>query len=77
LGPYFKLDIHEAELEDGDQILLITDGVNKVFHPLEAAQVVRESGEIVKGASELVRLSRLRGSPDDITVMVVEWEEED
>jgi PPM family protein phosphatase len=76
LGTYLEIDVEQISWEDSDRILLISDGVTKVFNPLEAGEFVDEFGDIGQAASELVRQSRLKGSIDDITVLLLELEEE-
>jgi PPM family protein phosphatase len=75
LGSYLEIDGEQVNWEDSDRILLISDGVTKVFNPLEAAEFVDEFGDIGQAASELVRQSRLKGSIDDITALLLELEE--
>ena len=74
-GPDLQIDLTQHHLEESDRILLVSDGVTKVYHPIEAAMVVEEHNDISKGAAELARRSRARGSKDDITVLLIEVEE--
>ena len=75
IGPGLELEIKRASLEDEDLILLLTDGVTKAFHILDAAKMVlnryERTGSCATAISELVELSRRRGSSDDITALVV------
>lgn len=74
-GPELQIDLTQYKVEESDRLLLVSDGVTKVFHPAEAAMVVEEYSDISKGAAELTRRSEARGSHDDITVMLIELEE--
>jgi serine/threonine protein phosphatase PrpC len=74
LGPNLKIDSCRLTLEDGDRILIFSDGVTKVMHPATAVDIVCESNDIADAATRLVRLSRLKGSPDDITVLMTRVE---
>lgn len=76
MGRFLEIDIDRIEWEDSDRILLLTDGVTKVFNPLEAAEFVEDFGDIGQASAELVRQSRLKGSIDDITVVLLEIEED-
>ena len=42
LGPSLKIDVDHFTIEESDRILLLSDGVTKVFHPSEAAKFVEE-----------------------------------
>ena len=74
-GPLLQIDLTHHQVEESDRILLVSDGVTKVYHPAEAALVVEEYNDISKGAAELARRSKARDSHDDITVMLIELEE--
>ena len=79
LGPNLKVEPEQRQLQEFDMILLFSDGVSKVYHPIEAADVIvnemEDHDDISRAAKELARLSRARGSPDDITVLLIEKEE--
>jgi serine/threonine protein phosphatase PrpC len=74
LGQNLKIDSCRLTLEDGDRILLFSDGVTKVMHPVTAVDVVCGIDDMAEAATRLVRLSRLKGSPDDITVLMMRVE---
>ena len=75
IGSGLKIEISRAALQDDDLILLLTDGVTKAFHITDAAKMVLEryerTGSCATAISELVELSRRRGSVDDITALLV------
>jgi serine/threonine protein phosphatase PrpC len=75
LGEKLEIDIDKFTMGEFDRILILSDGVTKVFHPIEAADKVEEYDDIYRGARELARLSQTRGSTDDITVLLVEKQE--
>ncbi len=62
-------------MEESDKILLLSDGVTKVFHPMEAADFIEEYEDISTAVKGLAQRSQVRGSTDDITVMLIEIEE--
>jgi serine/threonine protein phosphatase PrpC len=79
-GDTLAIETSEHVLEEGDVIILATDGVIKGRTELS----VREIGACVgkeylrspeHAATELCRLAEKRGSQDDITSMVIEVEE--
>lgn len=75
IGAELKLEITRTTLEDDDLILLLSDGVTKAIQTLEASKLVlnryERTGCIATAISELVELSRRRGSTDDITALVI------
>jgi PPM family protein phosphatase len=75
LGPSLQIDVQQFSLEEGDRILLVSDGVTKAFHPEEAASVINQFDDKGRAVTELVQRSMRRGSTDDITALLVEIEE--
>ncbi len=81
LGRRLEIEVKSERLEEGDLILLVSDGVTKAFSTTEAANLVLEiynkTGDIGFAAQELVTRSRSKKSVDDITVMLIEVEEDE
>ena len=61
-------------VEELDRVLLLSDGVTKVIHPLEAAETVKRHDDIGRAAKTLAQQAFQKGSIDDITVLVIEVE---
>ena len=75
-GPDLQIDIAQFSLEESDRILLFSDGVTDAYSdPIDAAAAVEKHDDICRASADLVRHSRLRGSQDDITVILIEVEE--
>lgn len=76
LGRRLEIEVKSERLIDGDLILLVSDGVTKVFSTTEAANLVQavydKTGDIGSAAQELVERSRGKKSADDITAMLIE-----
>lgn len=76
LGVTLEIDVGTCPVEEGDLILLLSDGVTKAYSTTEAANLVREiydrTGDIAAAAEELVTRSRSKKSSDDITALVIE-----
>ena len=76
LGRRLEIEVKSERLEEGDLILLISDGITKVLSTTEAANLVLETFEKTKdtgmAVQELVTRSRSKKSVDDITAMVIE-----
>lgn len=79
LGEPLSIDVQSCSVEEGDLILLMSDGVTKAYSTTAAANLVREiygkTGDAAAAAEELVTRSRGRKSNDDITAMVIEFED--
>ena len=76
LGRYLKIETTTLVLVEGDLILLVSDGVTKVYSTTEAANLVQEmfdkTGDSAIAVQELVTRSRSKKSVDDITAMLIE-----
>jgi protein phosphatase len=68
-------DVHVAEvpLEEGDLLLLTTDGVHGVFDDEHLERLVREGGEPEALAAALVNTALDRGSRDNCTAIVARY----
>lgn len=75
LGNQLEIDFEKHELIQGDRLVLLSDGVTSAVDLQEAADVINEYDDSGWGASVLGRLSQLKGSTDDITVMIIDIEE--
>ncbi len=70
------LDLEIVELRDGDTFVLCSDGLDKEMTPEEIAEVVARDND--RPVSEvLVDIALSRGSRDNITVIVVDIEQQD
>jgi PPM family protein phosphatase len=76
MGRKLEIEVKSERLEEGDLILLFSDGVSKAYSTTEAANLVLEifdkTGDSGTAAQELVIRSRSKRSADDITAMVIE-----
>lgn len=81
LGRKLEIEVKSEQLEDGDLVLLMSDGVTKVFSTTEAANLVQEiynkTGDVGEAVQELVVRSRSKKSIDDITALVLVIMDED
>ena len=75
LGSSLRIDVNSFAVKEMDRILILSDGVTKIFHPTEAARLAEELSDNGRAVEELVRQSRVRGSRDDITALLVEIED--
>lgn len=66
-----KADMYQLELQEGDIIILCTDGLYDKVNAKEFYQVFTNKVKIQDGCDELVRLAISRESKDNITVLAL------
>ena len=65
-------DVFEVELEEGDIVLMCSDGLTNMLEDNTIEKVVRENADDLQTASEtLVKLANQNGGKDNITVIIV------
>jgi serine/threonine protein phosphatase PrpC len=62
-------------LKESDWILLMSDGITKVKHPIEAAAMLNEYRDISGAVNAIATVAQAVGSNDDITALLVEVSE--
>ncbi len=77
IGPNLTIETTEVQVEAFDRLLLMSDGVTKRIPAEAAGELVMQHERIDVAATELARRARALGSTDDITVMLVEFQEEE
>jgi serine/threonine protein phosphatase PrpC len=74
--PELQVDLQVHKIELGDTLLLCSDGLTTMLPDDEITRVIRESGpDIEKTAQALVDEANERGGEDNITVLLVRFEE--
>jgi serine/threonine protein phosphatase PrpC len=75
LGMQLELEVTSEKVSEGDMILLVSEGITKVFNTLDAANIVLEilnnTNNPAEAVRELVTRSRKRKSIDDVTAMLI------
>lgn len=61
------------ELEDGDCLVLCTDGLTNLVEDQEILSVVHNTADLQKACNKLVDMARKRGGHDNITVIAAEF----
>jgi protein phosphatase len=71
------VDVHttEAELSEGDVILLCSDGLHGLVPEAEMAATISSGQPLPDKAARLVQLARSAGGPDNISVVLVTFEQ--
>jgi protein phosphatase len=71
--PSFRLDLLHFEVREGDRILVCSDGINLLLSDQVLARIVREHTP-AEAAAHLVAAANERGSPDNVTAVVLHVE---
>jgi protein phosphatase len=72
LEPAVDVDITELEVEDGDRILLCSDGLTAMLDDPTIAEILGDNDDPGTAAEALVDAANERGGDDNITVVVVD-----
>jgi PPM family protein phosphatase len=70
-----ELDLASFEVEPGEKWLLCSDGLTAVLRDSDIETVLRETADLQRCVDILVELTLAGGSPDNVTVAVIEIEE--
>lgn len=71
-----RVDAFDVELEDGDRVLLCSDGMTAIASDDEIADLLRAGDDPTTTAEELVALANRVGGPDNTTVVVLDISED-
>ena len=72
-----EVDLFEVELEEGDYILLCSDGLSNMVDNTDLFRLSFLPGSLEKKAEAMVTLANERGGRDNISVVLVEIEPEE
>lgn len=67
-----KIDFFTVELEEGDMVLMCTDGLTNMLEDEEILKILEVSRDIAEMAEELVRAANEKGGKDNISVILVD-----
>lgn len=67
-----KTDFFTVQLEEGDEVLMCTDGLTNMLEDEEIRMIVDGARDIVEKAQELVRAANENGGRDNISVILIE-----
>ncbi|MBS6196603.1 MAG: Stp1/IreP family PP2C-type Ser/Thr phosphatase [Clostridiales bacterium] len=71
-GPSVNIDFFDVELEEGNQILLCSDGLSNMVEEEMMHTILSSELDIEQSARHLVRLANENGGSDNISVIVIE-----
>jgi PPM family protein phosphatase len=76
IDPLVDVDLYPIELQDGDRILLCSDGLTTMVRPEEIANILGREPDPRRAAQLLVDAANAAGGEDNITAVIVEAVEE-
>jgi protein phosphatase len=78
LGVRERVDIHlsEREINSGDVLLLSSDGLHGVLDGEAIRSTIRSASDVAAAARQLVATAIDRGSRDNVTALVVRYDED-
>jgi hypothetical protein len=75
-NPHLEIDYQALRIEQGDILLLATDGVHEFVNPqLVSAAIARHAHDLDQAAKEIVTEAYERGSEDNLTIQILRIEE--
>jgi PPM family protein phosphatase len=74
--PDLVVDIQSRRMASGDMLLICSDGLTTMVTDEDIARILRDAGgDVAKGASALVSEANERGGEDNITVVLLKFED--
>ena len=67
-----KADFFSVRLEEGDMVLMCTDGLTNMLEDREIRMIMNGARDIVEKAQELVEAANENGGKDNISVILIE-----
>ncbi len=72
VGEPIQIDFFDVRLEEGDRILLCSDGLTNMVEDQEILQIIRKSGSPKEAAQQLLNEANKNGGKDNISVILAE-----
>lgn len=71
-GSTVKIDFFDVELEEGNRILMCSDGLSNMVEDYTMQDILSSSNNIEESAEKLVSLANENGGRDNISVIIIE-----
>lgn len=72
VAPELEIDFFETEVNDGDIILLCTDGLTNMIEDEDIRRIILSQRDIVERTEKLIETANQNGGRDNITVVLLE-----
>ena len=67
-----EIDFFNEELQDGDIVLMCSDGLSNMLEDEEIGKILREKGSLEERAEKLVEAANNNGGKDNIAVIIID-----
>lgn len=74
--PKIRVDLTWQELQQGDTLVICSDGLSGQVKREEIGEVVKDAADLDQACDRLIALANERGGPDNITVIAARFEGE-
>ncbi len=74
--PEIKMDLHTLQIEEGQSVLLCSDGLSNKVSADEMNQLLQEDGTVETKADAFVQLANERGGEDNISIALIHFPNE-
>ncbi|MFZ2267933.1 MAG: Stp1/IreP family PP2C-type Ser/Thr phosphatase [Azonexus sp.] len=72
VDPVVEVEIHDFGMQQGDVVLICSDGLNDMIEDEDIAQILRDAGnDLAQAADEMIRMANANGGRDNISVILV------
>lgn len=68
-----EADFFTVDLDEGDIVLMCSDGLTNMLEDEEIREILRDSGELEDKARRLIEAANAHGGKDNIAVILIEW----
>lgn len=72
MGPMVQADFFEISLEEGDILVMCTDGLSNMVEDEEMFEIVKNSESIESAGKELIRTANANGGKDNIGLILIQ-----
>lgn len=73
--PLVECDCFYVQMEEGEKLLLCSDGLSNLLTKPELLYEVTHSNDLKDGCKRLIDAANQRGAPDNVTVVLMEYNE--
>lgn len=67
-----EIDFFNEELQDGDIVLMCSDGLSNMLEDEEIGKILREKGSLEERAEKLIEAANNNGGKDNIAVIIID-----
>ena len=65
-----KIEVLDAQLQQGDIVLMMTDGIHKMLQPQQIVDIVQAAGNCEDTCEGLIKASNINGGVDNMAITI-------